>query len=177
MKRVAGSTSAKKAGALFDLEETLGTNWLLKIGMALVVVGIALFLGYSIQRLGPWGKVTVGMGVSLAAIVGGWRIERRKGYETFGRVLLSGGWGLAYFTAYAMRYVEATRVLSSDEAGFFAMLLVAAGMVAQSLKYHSQCGCRLAISGFILTGNAGATGNGPGCLREIENSAILPRPG
>ena len=138
MKRVAGSTSAKKAGALFDLEETLGTNWLLKIGMALVVVCMALFLGYSIQRLGPWGKVTVGIGVSLATIVGGWRIERRKDYETFGRVLLSGGWGLAYFTAYAMRYVEATRVLSSDEAGFFAMLLVAAGMVAQSLKYHSQ---------------------------------------
>jgi uncharacterized membrane protein len=123
---------------LLDLEEMLGTDWLLKIGTALVVVGLALFLGYTLQHMGPYGKVLVAVGVSIAAIAGGWFAERRKGYGIFGRVLQSGGWALAYFTAYAMRYVEATRILSGDVAGFALMMLVAAGMIAHSLYYRSQ---------------------------------------
>lgn len=123
---------------LFDLEETLGTNWLLKIGVTILVIGISLFLAYSVQKLGPWGKVTVGLGVSAVAIAVGWFIERREKWTVFGRVVLSGGWGLAYFTAYAMRNVEAARVLERDAAGLIVMLTVAAGIVGHSLKYRSQ---------------------------------------
>lgn len=128
----------KRAVALFDMEEMLGTNWLLKIGMALVVVGLALFLGYSLQQMGPYGKVFVGLFVSAGTILGGWSAERRKRYEIFGRVLQSGGWALAYFTTYAMHYIEATKILDSGTAAFTLMMLVAAGMIAHSLYYRSQ---------------------------------------
>lgn len=126
------------AARLLDLEETLGANWLLKIGMGILVIGVSLFLGYSVQKLGPWGKVTIGIVVSALAIAGGRILERRQRYETFGRVILSGGWGLAYFTAYAMHHIEAARILESEGAGLAVMLAVAGAMVAQSLKYRSE---------------------------------------
>ena len=103
---------------LLDLEETLGANWLLKIGMAILIIGVALFLGYTVQKMGPWGKVLLGLVISVAAVAGGSNLERRSRYQAFGRVLLSGGWGLAYFLAYAMYSVEATKVVQDESLGF-----------------------------------------------------------
>ena len=127
-----------ESAPLFDLEEKLGANWLLKLGMTMVVIGIALFLGYTFQRLGPAGKILIGGVVSAVCIVGGTLIERQKSYVVFGRVILSGGWALAYFTAYAMRHVEATRILQSDTAGLIAMASVSVAMILHSLRYSSE---------------------------------------
>ena len=123
---------------LLDLEETLGANWLLKIGMAILIIGVALFLGYTVQKMGPWGKVLLGLVISVAAVAGGSNLERRSRYQAFGRVLLSGGWGLAYFLAYAMYSVEATKVVQDESLGFALLLGVAAGIVIHSLRYRSQ---------------------------------------
>ena len=46
-----------------DLEETLGTNWLNKLGIAILVLGVAFFLAYQLKTLGPAGKVLVGYAV------------------------------------------------------------------------------------------------------------------
>ena len=123
---------------LLDLEETLGANWLLKIGMAILIIGVALFLGYTVQRMGPWGKVLLGSVISVAAVAGGSSLEHRSRYQAFGRVLLSGGWALAYFLAYAMHSVEATKVVQDESLGFALLLGVAAGIVIHSLRYRSQ---------------------------------------
>ncbi|HXX02087.1 MAG TPA: hypothetical protein VEJ00_12800, partial [Candidatus Acidoferrales bacterium] len=40
-----------------DIEEMLGTNWLNKIGIALVVLGVAFFLQLALKSMGPAGKV------------------------------------------------------------------------------------------------------------------------
>src|SRR5687768_7768945 len=64
------------AATLFDLEEKVGANWLLKLGMAMVVIGVALFLGYTFQRLGPPGKILIGLVVSAACLIGGTVMER-----------------------------------------------------------------------------------------------------
>jgi uncharacterized membrane protein len=121
-----------------DLEEALGSNWLNKIGIVLVVLGVASFLAYQLRQVGPMGKVLVGVLVSMTLLVGGIFLERKPGYRILGRAGIGGGWALTFFTAYAMYHVEATRVFTSQAPDLLLMLVVAAAMVAHTLRYRSQ---------------------------------------
>jgi uncharacterized membrane protein len=135
---ISAQAPAAKQHTLADLEETVGTSWLSRIGMAMVVIGVALFLGYTYQRFGPAGKIAIATAVSAVCIVAGLLLERRERYTLFGHVLIAGGWALAYFTAYAMRHISATQIIQSDVAGFAALLIVAVCMIGHSLKYRSE---------------------------------------
>src|SRR6266550_1474249 len=64
-----------------DLEEMLGTNWLKKIGIGILVLGLAFFLAYQLQNLGPAGKVFLGVGLSAAMIAVGVRYESNERYR------------------------------------------------------------------------------------------------
>jgi uncharacterized membrane protein len=123
---------------LLSLEETLGTNWLNKVGIVILVIGIALFLAYEVRELGAFGKVTVGYSVCAAMLYAGIFFERRDQWRILARTGIAGGWSLLYFTTYAMYHVAATRVLSSESLDLVLLLLVAAGMVAHTLRYSSQ---------------------------------------
>jgi len=122
----------------FDLEETLGTNWLSKLGIVILVFGIAFFLAYQLRQVGPAGKVTAGFVVSAVLLGGGAWLERKARYVLLARAGIGGGWALAFFTTHAMYYVDATRVLTSQGVDLLLMMIVAAGMVAHSLRYKSQ---------------------------------------
>ena len=122
----------------FDLEEALGTNWLNKIGIVILVFGIAFFLAYQLRELGPAGKDLVGFVVSAVLLGGGLLLERKPGYSLIARAGVGGGWGLAFFTTYALYHVSAARILSSQGVDLVLMGAVAAAMVAHSLRYRSQ---------------------------------------
>lgn len=121
-----------------DMEERLGANWLNKIGIVVLVFGIAFFLAYQLKELGPAGKVLVGYIVSFAILGGGVWLERKDNYRVFARAGIGGGWALTFFTTYAMYHVAAAKVLDSQAVDLFLMLLVGAGMVMHSLRYRSQ---------------------------------------
>ncbi|HUI78959.1 MAG TPA: DUF2339 domain-containing protein [Bryobacteraceae bacterium] len=121
-----------------EWETRLGGNWLNKLGVFILVVGIALALGYSFTRVGPLGRVVTSAAISLAMLVCGTVWERRDRYRMFARGLMGGGWAALYVTAYAMHAVEAARVIPNAVAGFFLLLAVAVGMIVHSLRYRSQ---------------------------------------
>ena len=75
-----------------DWETLVGGNWLNKIGVFILVIGIALALGYSFTRIGPAGRVAASLAISFAMLGGGAAFERREPYQVFGRGLLGGGW-------------------------------------------------------------------------------------
>lgn len=131
-----------------DLEEMLGTNWLNKIGIGILVLGLAFFLAYQLQNLGPAGKVLLGVGLSAAMIAVGVRYERNERYRILARASAAGGWSLLYFVSYAVYYVPAAHVINSRELDFFMMLAVAAAIVGYSLRYQSQATTALA---FVLS--------------------------
>jgi uncharacterized membrane protein len=146
------------AGKFFSLEETLGANWLGKIGIAILVIGIATFLAIKLQTWGPAGKVLCGFAVSAALLGGGIWLERKDTYRLFARGGIGGGWALAFFTTFAMYHLPAARVIDSLSADLVWMLVVAAGMVAHSLRYRSQTVTALAfLLGFatLLTSHMG----------------------
>ncbi|HEX9700725.1 MAG TPA: DUF2339 domain-containing protein, partial [Acidobacteriota bacterium] len=121
-----------------DWEEVIGGDWLNKLGALVLVVGIALLLAYSVARMGPAGRVGLGMAASAALLIVGVISERREQYRIFAQGLIGGGWAGLYFTTYAMHGLEAARIIDSPVAGTALLLGVAAGMVAHSLYYRSQ---------------------------------------
>ena len=129
---------AVPAHRMASLEERLGANWLNKLGIVILVFGVAFFLAYQLRTLGSLGKIVVGFAVSGTLLVGGLLLERRNKYRIFARAGIGGGWALTFFTAYAMYHVPATRVLTSQAIDLVLMILIATGMVWHSLRYKSQ---------------------------------------
>jgi uncharacterized membrane protein len=133
-----GSALADKIREGGGLEEVLGKNWLNKLGIILLVIGIAFFLAYQLQTLGPAGKVLVGYTVSLALLGAGIWFERSDRYRVLARAGIAGGWALLFFTTYAMYHVPAAHVLSSQGVDLVLMLIVGLAMVWHTLRYDSQ---------------------------------------
>jgi uncharacterized membrane protein len=121
-----------------EWEALLGGNLLNKIGAFVLVVGIALALGYSFKSMGPGGRDAVGLAAAAALLGAGMFYERRPRYRTFARGLLGAGWAALYFTVYAMRALEAARVIGSPALAAVLLAAVAAGMIAHALRYQSQ---------------------------------------
>ena len=134
-----------------DLEEALGTNWLNKLGISILVLGVAFFLAYQLKTLGPAGKVAVGYAISMTALGAGIWFERNERYRILARAGVGGGWALLFFTTYAMYHVEAARILSSQATDLVLMLVIAAVMVWHTLRYRSQVVTGLAFLLAFLT--------------------------
>jgi len=134
-----------------DVEEVLGTNWLNKLGIVILVLGVAFFLAYQLKTLGPAGKVLVGLLSGGALLGAGVWFERRDRYRVLARAGIGGGWAILFFTTYAMYHVPAAKILSSEITDLVLMLAVAAAMVAHTLHYRSQVVTAMAFLLAFLT--------------------------
>jgi len=119
-------------------EVKVGGNWLSKVGVLVLVIGLSFLIGYSVTHVGPAGRIGIGLAVSLSMLATGVMLERRTDYRTYAHALIAGGWAGVYFTTYAMRAIEPARVLDSDLVAVIALSAVAAAMVWHSLRYRSQ---------------------------------------
>lgn len=140
---------------LLNLEEALGSNWLNKLGIVILVIGVALFLAYELSELGPVGKVAVGYAVSALMLGAGLFFERKDKWKSLARTGIGGGWALLYFTTYAMYYVPAAHVLSSESLDLVLLLGLSAGIVVHTLRYDSQVVSGLAFLLAFTTLNIG----------------------
>jgi hypothetical protein len=146
--RAAPHDAAKRA---LTMEEVLGADWLNKLGMLILVIGVALFLAYEMRALGPAGKVLVGFVVSAALLAAGILYERRERYRLLARVAIGGGWALSFFTTYALYHVPPARVLNSQVLDLVLLLAVTAAMVVHTLRYNSQVVTGMALLLGFLT--------------------------
>ncbi len=53
-----------------EWEAIVGGSWLNKVGVFVLVIGLALFLGYSFTMLGPAGRIAIGFVLSAAILIG-----------------------------------------------------------------------------------------------------------
>ena len=124
------------------IEETLGTNWLNKLGIIILVVGVALFGIYELGALGPLGKVAISYLTAIFLLVGGIYIEKSERYRLFGRTGIGGGWALLFFSTFGIYHVGAMRILPLSPGALTLncalMLLVAVAMALHTLRYRSQ---------------------------------------
>jgi len=121
-----------------EWEALLGGSILNKLGALILVIGLALFLRFSLDAFGPAGKIAVGVVTGAAMIAAGMWLERQPRYKVFSIGLLSGGWAMLYFTAFAAHGIPESRVIDSPLGGLLLLLAVGAAMVWRSLRYESE---------------------------------------
>lgn len=85
-----------------SMEYAIATNWLLRIGILILVTGVGFFLKYSIDEgyLGPVARVALSFVSGVAMLVVGTRLLGKK-YHLFGQGLMGGGIAILYFAVYA----------------------------------------------------------------------------
>ena len=157
----------RQPAAAREWETVLGGNWLNKLGVFVLIVGLALLLRYSFTQFGPGGRVAICLAASLSLLVAGAMVEPRERYRIFARGLLGGGWAGLYVTVYAMHAVEAARVIDSPVLGAILLIAVATGMIIHSLRYRSQTITALAY--FVAFGTLAITD-----MTTLPHLALVP---
>ncbi len=121
-----------------EWEALVGGNVLNKVGALVLVIGIALFLGYSFTRMTPSGRTLTAFLTSGVLLSFGLWLQRKQTYRTVSHGIIGAGWAGLYATAYAMYALPAARVIENPVIGSVLLLLVAAGMIGHSLRYRIQ---------------------------------------
>ncbi len=128
-----------------SLETRIGLYWLNRIGVASLVIGVALLILYSFQYFGPLAKLATGLSISAALIALGEWLGAGRGLSWYGQGLIGGGWSLAYFTVYAMHFVRSVRVIESPVADAVLLLAVAAGATIHAVYRKAEIIAVLAV--------------------------------
>ncbi len=119
-----------------SFEMRLGTYWLVRAGIVMLLTGLVFFANYAyhhlIGKLGPVGKISLlylASGMLLGA--GAWWQRRnvKESLKNYAQVLFAGGLAAVYFTTYAAHHIPPLRIIESTVLDG-ALLLAWAGVIA-----------------------------------------------
>lgn len=140
-----------------DLEKFIGENLVSKIGIAILVIGIAFFVKYAIDKEWINEIARVGIGILCGGIVLGFAHRLHKKFKAFSSVLVAGGIAIFYFTigiAFHQYHIF------GQTAAFVIMLLITSFSVFISIIYDRQELAALSIIGGFATPFMLSTGEG-----------------
>lgn len=130
-----------------DIEKFIGENLINKIGIGVLILGIAFFVKYAIDNewINKTGRVAIG--ILCGAILISLAHRLRNGYRSFSSVLAGGGITVFYFTiAFAFHQYQ----LLSQTVAFIVMVVITAFAVALSVLYNRiELGILATVGGFI----------------------------
>lgn len=103
-----------------NFEMKLATYWFVRMGVVMLLTGLAFFGYYAYQKyiphLGPAGKLSLIYLAGATLLAGGQWCQRERGNAklvNFGHVLFAGGLATVYFATYAAHHIEYLRFISS----------------------------------------------------------------
>jgi uncharacterized membrane protein len=126
-------------------EFAVATNWLLRLGIVIAVIGVGFFLKYSIEHgwIGPMARVTLSVLAGLAMLGGGARLMN-KPYHLIGQGLIGGGLAVLYFSMFAaFNFYHLIGMLAAF--GLMAVVTLTAGVLA--VRFNSMLIAILGILG------------------------------
>ena len=142
-------SSKPKSSSNLDLETLIGGRWLNRIGIVAIISAVTFFLKYAFDNnwIGPSGRVAIGVLLGAAMLPWSqWLLNR--GYSYFSEGIAGLGAAVMYLSIWAgCQYYK----LFSLDMGFFAMIIVTAGMGAVALGRNSQRIALLSLFGGFLT--------------------------
>jgi uncharacterized membrane protein len=85
-----------------SMEYAIASQWLLRLGVLILVVGVGFFLKYSFDHnlISPAARVALAAGAGLVMLIGGTRLLGQR-YHVFGQGMMGGGLTLLYFSVFA----------------------------------------------------------------------------
>jgi uncharacterized membrane protein len=135
--------SPSRSQKSWDWEQVLGGNWLARIGVLALIIGVAFFLKLAFDNdwIGPNGRIILGFLGGLVLLGGGQYWHKR--YPLYAQAITGGGVALFYVTTFAAHaiYGMLTPYLAS---GF--LLLVSVVSSGLAIRYESRS---LAIIGIL----------------------------
>jgi uncharacterized membrane protein len=121
-----------------SLEERVGSNWLPKVGITAIVLGVGFLLNHAWGSFPPLLRVLILYSSGLAMLGGGIFTERKERYQTLGRSLIGGGWAVVVAVTYAIGHASSVLLVSSNALDLLLLLAAIGVMVWHTLKYDSQ---------------------------------------
>jgi uncharacterized membrane protein len=101
-----------------SFEMRLGTYWLVRIGIVILLTGLVFFGNYAYENyiglLGPAGKASLLYVASTILLgFGAWwqRKAAKESLKNYAQVLFAGGLAAVYFTTYAAHHVQQLRII------------------------------------------------------------------
>lgn len=130
-------------------EYAAATHWLMRIGIMIVLGGIAFFLKYSIEQgiLGPLGRVVISIMVGTGLIIFGIRLIHNR-YHLLAQGLSGAGFVTLYFAFFA---ASAMYALLPYGAAFVMMMVVTVAAGTLSIIYNTPGIALLGLVGGYAT--------------------------
>ena len=120
-------------------EEMVGTNWLPKLGVVILFVGLASWIASQWGHIPIIARVAMFFALGAGMLSGGITFEKRgKQYLVLGRALIGVGWATLFLTTFAIHHVPAVKVIDSLVFDLVLVMAVVAAMVWHTLRYESQ---------------------------------------
>ena len=133
-----------------SLEMRVGTVWLARIGIVIVLTGLVFLANYAwkslVENFGAIAKLGLLYLAGGALCAAGLVVERgRESLKSYARILIAGGMAAIYYTTYAAYFVPSLKVIGSPILA--GALLVALGVVIGWMadRRNSQATAGLAI--------------------------------
>ncbi|MCI0353486.1 MAG: DUF2339 domain-containing protein [Acidobacteria bacterium] len=133
-----------------SLESRIGAQWLNRIGIAAVLVGVSYFLKYAFENnwIGPAGRVAIGLLAGIGVVVWSERF-RARGYAVFSLSLKAVGIGVLYLSLWAAS--PQLYGLIPAPMAFLAMLAVTASAGVLAIRQDAQVLAAFALAGGFAT--------------------------
>ncbi len=140
-----------------DLEKFIGENLISKIGIVILVLGVAIGAKYAIDNnlISPLTRIVLGYIFGFGLL--GFAVKLKAKYHNFSAVLLSGAMAIMYFITY---FAYDLYELFSQSSAFVLMLIFTVFTVAAAINYSRQIIAHIGLVGayavpFLLSDDSG----------------------
>lgn len=132
-------------------EMRFGGNYMAKIGMGLVCLGVVFFLKWSFDNglIGPLGRIIIGFITGIAFVLAGERWSEK--FKQYAMVLVGGGFAILYFTVFAARFFYNGVVPVSPLMAFAMLVAITGAAVFFAIKKDSKVFGFLALGGGFIS--------------------------
>lgn len=140
-----------------EIEKFIGENLISKIGIVILVIGVAIGAKYAIDNnlISPLTRIIIGYIFGFGLL--GLAVKLKAKYLNFSAVLLSGAVAIMYFITY---FAYSLYGLFSQSAAFVLMTILTVFTVVSAINYSRQIIAHLGLVGayaipFLLSDNSG----------------------
>jgi hypothetical protein len=119
-----------------ERESVLGTQWLSRIGIVVLLLGISMALAYTFPHFSNGLKILTGFVVaSILYGVGHWLYNQTS---VLGRILQGGGLSVGYASLFAVFFIPQVQLINLPMLGVFSLFCYVAGMLFMAHRLNSQ---------------------------------------